>query len=473
VADLHHLTALEQAGAIRRGEVSPVELTTHYLRRTERLNAAVGAYVTVTEDLAHAQAAAAEAVLAADEAGPGPLFGVVVPIKDLSMVAGVRTTFGSAAFADHVPRTDDHVVTRLGDAGTIMIAKSNTPEFGLPAYTEPAVAPPARTPWDLTRSAGGSSGGAAAAVAAGLAPVALGNDGGGSVRIPASVCGLVGLKTSRGRISNGPLGGDVSGLACHGPLARTVADAAALLDVLAGPTPGDALWAPPLPAGETYLEWSGRDPGRLRIARFATGVISTAPVHPECLQAYEDASKLLDSLGHEIVDIRPPAGPEAAVAFEDVWAASAASIPLPPEAEELLRPLTRWLRARGRELGAPRFISSLVAMQSLARAVLTAWLPYDAVLTPTLAAPPVLVGALRDDRDPAADFEAQKAFTPFTALYNVTGQPAITLPLHWTPAGLPVGVMLAGRPAGEASLLALAGQLERARPWADRHPECW
>ncbi len=385
----------------------------------------------------------------------------------------MRTTFGSAAYADHVPRTDDHVVTRLGDAGTVMIGKTNAPEFGLPAYTEPDVAPPARTPWDLTRSAGGSSGGAAAAVAAGLAPVALGNDGGGSVRIPASVCGLVGLKTSRGRISNGPLGGDVAGLACHGPLARTVADAAALLDVLAGPMPGDPHWAPPLPPGETFLAWAGREPGRLRIGRFATPVISERPVHPECLAAYEDASALLASLGHEIVDVPPPADPASAASFEDVWAALAASAPVPAGSEGLLRPLTRWLRERGAGLGAPAFVASLAAMQSLARAVLTAWRPYDAILTPTLASPPVAVGALRDDADPAADFAAQKAFTPFTALFNVTGQPAITLPLHVSAEGLPVGVMLAGRPAGEAHLLALAGQIERARPWADRRPECW
>jgi amidase len=287
------------------------------------------------------------------------------------------------------------------------------------------------------------------------------------------VCGLVGLKTSRGRISNGPLGADVSGLACHGPLARTVADAAALLDLLAGPMPGDALWAPPLPPGETFLGWSGRDPGRLRIARFATGVISTAPIHPECLRAYEDASVLLERLGHEVVDIDPPAGPADAAAFEDVWAGGAAAIPVPTEAESLLRPLTRWLRERGRSLGAVRYVSSLAAMHSLGRSVLASWAPYDAVLTPTLASPPVPVGALRDDGDPAADFAAQKAFTPFTALANVTGQPAITLPLHTTPDGLPVGVMLAGRPGGEAPLLALAGALERARPWASRHPECW
>ena len=205
-----------------------------------------------------------------------------MPVKDLNLTAGVRTTFGSAVFADSVPDVDDHVVSLLRDAGTVLLGKTNTPEFGLPCYTENAVAPPARTPWDLERMAGGSSGGAAAAVAAGLAPVAHGNDGGGSVRIPASCCGLVGLKPSRGRVSGGPIKGDVSGLPVEGVLARTVRDAAAVLDVMAVPMPGDPSWAPPLPPGETFLAHAGRTPGRLRVGRFATPVIAEATVHPEC-----------------------------------------------------------------------------------------------------------------------------------------------------------------------------------------------
>lgn len=475
MGELHDLTALEQARAIRARQVSPVELATHYLRRTEALGASVGAFTTVTADLALGQAAAAEARVLAEggEADLPPLFGVVVPVKDLTMVAGVRTTFGSAAYADFVGDTDDHVVTLLRAAGTVLTGLTTAPEFGLPCYTEPDVAPPARTPWDLTRTAGGSSGGAAAAVAAGLAPVALGNDGGGSVRIPASACGLVGLKTSRGRISNGPAGGDLAGLVCHGPLARTVADAAALLDLLAVAMPGDPHWAPPPPPGETFLGWTATDPGRGRIARFATPVITEAAVHPECLRAYDEASALLVDLGHEVVDVDPPAGPEVAADFEVVWASLAASAPVPPGAEDLLQPLTRWLRERGRAVDAQAFLAAATALRVLARRVLTAWLPYDAVLTPTLAAPPVPVGSLRDDADPAAGFAAQKAFTPFTALFNVTGQPSISLPLHRTPAGLPVGVMLTGRPAGEGPLLALAAQLERARPWSDWRPPCW
>lgn len=242
---LHDLTALEQADAIRTRTLSPVELAEHYLARTEALNDEVGAFITITPELALEQARAAEQAVM-DSADPGELpvlHGVVVPVKDLQFLGGVRCTMGSATY-DITPFGDDHVVTRLKQGNVVMTGKTNTPEFGLPCYTEPSVALPARTPWDLSRSAGGSSGGAAAAVAAGLAPVAHGSDGGGSVRIPASVCGLVGIKTSRGRTSTGPLRDPVGEFPVNGPLARTVRDAAALLDVMAGAFPDDPYPAP-------------------------------------------------------------------------------------------------------------------------------------------------------------------------------------------------------------------------------------
>jgi amidase len=480
MAALHDLTALEQAAAVRRGEVSPSELVEHYLARIDRLDAAVGAYVTVTPELAREQATAAERQLVATrepERLP-PLLGVPIAIKDLTDVAGVRCTLGSAVFADRVPSVDAHVVTLLRQAGTVILGKTNAAEFGLPCYTEPDVAPPARTPWDLARSAGGSSGGAAAAVAAGLAPFAQGNDGGGSVRIPASVCGLVGLKVSRGRVSNGPVGGDVSGLAWHGPLTRTVADAAAWLDATALPMPGDPHWAPPLPPGETFLSAVGRDPGRLRIARYCEPVIIDADVHPACLAAYDDTTKLLLDLGHHVDDVPPPDGRPLVAAFEHVWAVLATLMSVPVSDEQRLRPLTRWLRERGRAVTGHEYAMAIAGLQSASRGVVAALAGYDAVLTPTLAGPPVEVGALRDDADPARDFDNQKRFTPFTSVANMTGQPAITLPLGSTDDGLPVGVMLTGAPAGDAGLLSLAAQLEAARPWAfatpgGRRPGCW
>ena len=477
MTELHELTALEQAAAIRAGELSPVEIITHHLGRAERLGPRVGAFITLTPERALEQAREAEraawvASRAGEQAALTPLLGVPVPVKDLNNVAGVRTTFGSAVYAEYIAAVDDHVVTKLRAAGTVMIGKTNTPEFGCPCYTENAVAAPARTPWDLERSAGGSSGGAAAAVAAGLAPVAHGSDGGGSIRIPASVCGLVGLKPTRGRISGGPLKGDVSGLATDGPLGRTVRDVAALLDAMAGPMPGDPHWAPPLPPGQTFLAAAGREPGRLRVGRSARPMIAETTVHPACLAAYEQTSALLVELGHEVDDVEPPFGADVVPTFEAVWCVLSTLTPVPPDSEELMTPLTRHLRARGRAVSGTAYALALAGMQAATRAAMTRLARYDVLLTPTLADLPARVGGLRDDADPAADFEAQKRYTPFTAVYNVTGQPAVTLPMHWAaqPGGgvLPVGVMLAGRPAGEAQLLSLAAQLEAARPWAAR-----
>ena len=269
----------------------------------------MGAFFTITADLAEDQAAAAEkAVTRARDPALPPLTGIPIPIKDLNMVAGVRQTLGSAVYADNVPATDDHVTAALRAAGAVLTGKTATPEFGLPCYTETAIGPPARTPWDLSRSAGGSSGGAAAAVAAGLAPAAQGSDGGGSIRIPSSVCGLFGLKPSRGRISNAPLMPDLFGLGTEGPLARSVADAALLLDVMTGNQPGDMYTLPPLPPGETFLGYASRPPGRLRIGRTLQHPIEDAAVHPDCVAAYEDASALLASLGHDVEDVAMPFG---------------------------------------------------------------------------------------------------------------------------------------------------------------------
>ena len=469
MAELHDLTAIEQGELVRRREVSPLELTDHYLERAARL-ASVGAVVTLTPDRARDRAAELTANLDVSEPH-SPLWGVPTAIKDLNLTAGVRTTFGSAAFADFVPEISDGVTLSLEEAGLVSLGKTNTPEFGSPCYTEPDVAPPAVPPWDRTRTAGGSSGGAAAAVAAGLVPLAQGSDGGGSIRIPASCCGLVGLKPTRGRISGHPMYGDPVGLATAGPIARTVRDAAAMLDALAGRRVGDPAWAPP--PSETYVSSCDRDPGRLRVARFIAPLITDTPVDPACTQAWEDASRLLESLGHEIVDVAPPLPPEAVPVFETCWAVLTALSAVPPEQELLLRPLTRWLSAKGRAVSGPEFGLAIGAMRRFAAEALTALAPYDAVLTPTLATPPLPVGAMRDDEHPELDFEAQKAFTPWTSAWNVTGMPAISLPLHWTADGLPVGVMLAARPAEEALLLALSAQVESAAPCAERRPPGW
>ncbi|HEX6526000.1 MAG TPA: amidase [Streptosporangiaceae bacterium] len=471
---IHELGMIELAAAIRNREVSPVAVTDHYLRRAHEINDQIGAFFTISDELAAEQARAAEKIVtsAHDATQLPPLAGVPIPIKDLNMVAGIRQTLGSLAFKDNVPVTDDYVVTRLRDAGSIMLGKTATPEFGLPCYTETSIGPPARTPWDLSRSAGGSSGGAAAAVASGLAPAAQGSDGGGSIRIPSSVCGLFGIKPSRGRISEGPLMPDLAGLGVNGPLARTVADAALLLDIMSGNHPGDMYTQPPLPSGETFLGYARRAPGRLRIGRTLQSPVDGATVHEDCVAAYEDASRLLSSLGHEIEDIAMPMGADVVPFFETIWYAYATLAPVDPGSEELLLPLTRYLRERGRATGAQDLIFAQAYLQAITRGALGVLNEYDAILTPTLAQPPVPVGYF-DEVEPSENFERQKRFTPFTALYNVSGQPAVNVPLYWNSDGLPIGVMLAGRMGDEATLISLSAQLEEARPWKDQHPPLW
>jgi amidase len=463
VTAFHELTALDLGRLVADGEASPPELVGHFAAREDH----VGAFITPTPE----RALDAAAALGSRPPSAGPLWGVPTAIKDLSLTAGVRTTFGSAVMRDFVPQTTDLVPTRLAEAGLISLGKTNTPEFGSPCYTEPEVAPPAVTPWDTTRMAGGSSGGAAAAVAAGLVPVAAASDGGGSIRIPASCCGLFGFKPSRGRVSGAPWYGDPVGLSTGGPMARTVRDSAAFLDVIEGRSVGDPWWAPP--EAQSFLSACERDPGQLRIARFCRPLIADSVVDPEVTAAWEDTSHLLEGLGHQVVDIEVPLSPEVVGVFETAWAVLTCLHPAPPQAEPWMRPLTRWLIERGRAVSAPEFGFALAQLRQHAARALAELASYDAVLTPTLAVPPLLVGALRNDEDPAADFEGQKAFTPWTAAWNLTGMPAASLPLHHTASGLPIGMMLAGRPAEDARLYALCAQVEAARPWAERRPPAW
>jgi amidase len=478
VTQIHELTVTELAAAIRELQLSPVEITEHYLDRIDRLNERVGAFYTVTADLAREEAARAEKAVSDSLRGPGdatalpPLLGVPIPMKDLNMVAGVRMTFGSAVFADNVADADDYVVAALRAAGVVITGKTATPEFGLPCYTETSVGPPARTPWDLTRSAGGSSGGAGAAVAAGLAPAAQGSDGGGSIRIPSSVCGVFGIKPSRGRISGGPLVPDLAGLSTNGPIARTVADAALLLDAMTVNHVGDMYPLPPLPPGETFLAQATREPGRLRIGRSLQHAVDGATVHPDCVAAYEAASSLLAELGHEVEDLALPFGPDVVPMFEIIWCSMATLAPVGAAQESRLLPLTRYLRDRGQQVKARDLLLAQAHLQSVMRPALEMMNGYDAVLSPTLALPPVPVGYF-DEVGPAENFERQKSFTPYTAMYNLSGQPAVNVPLHWNAAGLPVGVMLASRIGGEGTLISLSAQLEAARPWQHRHPQIW
>jgi amidase len=468
VTAIHELTALELAAAVRRGEASPTEVFDHTLRRAERLGERVGAFVTLTPDLARDQARVTEKAML-EGGAPPRLAGVPCPIKDLAMVADIAFTAGSAALTGTVAAVDDGVVSLLRDAGTLMVGKTTTPEFGLPCYTEPDIAPPARSPWDLARSAGGSSGGAAAAVAAHIVPVAHASDGGGSIRIPASACGLVGLKPTRGRVSPGPYGVDGAGFAGSGALTRDVRDTAAVLDVLARGWPGD-LHVLPGPES-TFLDACEREPARLRVGVLTTPVIVTGvPVDPECLAAVAQTADLLVDLGHDVEEAPVPFPAQRWDSFQAIWSVLAATIPVPPEKEHLLVPLTRWLRDQGSRVSGVQYADAIASVQRSTRKAAAVWARYDIVLCPTLARLPAKVGELRDDDDPAADFAGQTEYTPWTSVWNLTGWPAISLPLHRAEVDgitLPVGVMFGGRHGGEETLLALSAQLEQARPWRE------
>jgi len=470
VFELHHLTAQEQWDWLQRGEISPVELVRHYLDRIARLDAGLGAFVEVTADAALDRAARLDAVPRA-----APLRGLPSADKDLVQRAGVPTRFGSALMRDFVPDASDEIVLALDAAGAISLGKTNTPEFGLPAYTESRVAPPARLPYDTERGAGGSSGGAAVAVAAGLLPFAPGSDGGGSVRIPAAATGLVGLKPSRGLVPSGTGFGGLAGLVVPGPIARTVADAAMLLDALVQGHPYPYATGAPRWDGGPLLGAAVRGEGRFQLAVTTSSPWDAAydiALAPEARAAVDSAMSHLDAMGHGLEELALPPDPTYAPAFRTVWQAGASAIPADGDDVALLEPLTRWLVERGRAVGAREVVGALRALADVERRVIALFSPYDAVLTPSTALTPRPLGWF-DPEDPERNFAQQVQYTPFTSFVNVAGLPAITLPVHTTADGLPMGVQLIGRPGGEHVLLALGAQLERRIEWQRRHPPQW
>jgi amidase len=458
--ELAFATALEQAHTIRKGEATSTELVELYLERITRLDPELNAFVTVSADEAVARARELDSTN-----GDEPFRGVPVAVKDLTATAGIRTTYSSRAYADNVPDFDTAVVRRLREAGFVIVGKTNTPEFGTTAFTESELNGATRNPWNTERTPGGSSGGAAAAVAAGLVPIAQGTDGGGSIRIPASCCGLFGLKPARGRVSSAPFS-SLEGLSTSGPISRTVADAAALLDVLEGYEPGDPWWAPP--PERAFREEPGADPGRLRIAATSDPPVDT-PVDAACADAVAAAARLLDELGHDVSEQTPPwREPDLFDAFLTVWQVSPTLYPLPDVS--FLTSLNRGLAEAAYATSAAAYAQAVVRLQMLARRVMAFWSEVDVVLTPTLAMPPVPIG-WQDEVDGAlAQLLRSVAFTPFTAIANLTGLPAVSLPLAESPDGLPIGVQAIGPPAGEATLLRLSAQLEESSPWRDRRP---
>jgi amidase len=472
--DLMFRPARELAGMVRSGEVTARELVESSFEAIGRLNDDLNAFVTLAEERALAEA---DAVAAGDER---PLAGVPIAIRDLvAMTEGIRTAMGTNATGDFVPDFDSALVRRLRDAGAIIVGKTNTPEFGILPVTEPDRFGPARNPWDTSRTPGGSSGGSAAAVASGMVPIAHANDGGGSIRIPASCCGLVGLKPSRGRVSMAPhLTEFVGGIAIEGCVSRTVSDTALVLDIIAGYEVGDPYWAPPPSA--PFIEAVDREPGKLRIGFVPTAPLGI-PVHHDCSHAVIEAAGLLESFGHEVVEAEPPWNDEGYIDnFIKIWSAGVAAQvaelgelfggPIEPGKFE---PLTQQLAQIGGSFTAPEFLAALYYLQGLARQVVAFWDDYDVLVTSTIAQPPIPIGALRpaEGEEPAKMLENAAEFVPLTPLFNVTGQPAISLPLAMSPEGLPIGIQLVGPPAGEELLLSLSAQVETATPWADRRPE--
>jgi len=486
VADLHDLTALEQGAAIRRGEIGPAELVEHYLARIAAHSVSLGAFVTVTADKARAAAVEAAAVARAGSAA-SPLEGVPTAIKDLTLTAGVRTTFGSAAFENFVPKIDADVVTLMRHAGLISLGKTATSEFGASLYCETEIGPPGRNPWAPEYTCGGSSGGAAAAVAAGLVPIAHGNDGGGSLRIPGSICGVVGFKPSRGVVSSGPLGYGGFGLPTNGPLARTVADAAALLDVMAAPMPGEPFGSP-VPGASfgklaTETNWSFLDAARhpdeylpknrpLRVGRYAGPMLAEVTPDPEVLAVWEQTSAALAALGWEVVDVEPPLATDLEPHFEAVWRVLSLS-PVPADLEPKLLPLTRWLRENGRAVPAERLVMALAELQVRVRQYARRTPRCDLWLSPVLSRAQAPVGYFTAAGDPAEDFNQQARFSPYCAVYNLTGQPAVSLPVGQAADGAPIGVMLAAALGADPLLMAASAMVEAALPWSDRHPAIW
>jgi amidase len=470
--DLMFKPAVELAAMVRDGEVSSRELVEDAYEAIERQNGELNAFVTLCRDRALAEA---DAVRAGDER---PFAGVPIAVKDLvALTEGVRTAMGMKAMGDWVPEEDSALVRRLRAAGAIIVGKTNTPELGILPVTEPDRFGPARNPWDPSRTTGGSSGGSAAAVASGMVPIAHANDGGGSIRIPAYCCGLVGLKASRGRISLAPLGEFVGGIAVEGVVSHTVRDSAVALDVLAGYEPGDPYWAPDPSA--PFAEAVDREPGKLRIA-FTTVAPNGVPVDEDCVAATREAAELLESLGHTVFEA-PELTDEGYIEnFIAVWVSGVASSVLsfgelrgrPIEPSEL-EPLTAEMVAIAESISAAAFLKALEYLRGLSRRVVSMWSDLDVLVTPTLATAPIEIGALRPpEGQPAMGMlENAAAFVPFTPLWNVTGQPAVSLPLHQSGAGLPIGVQFVGPPAREDLLISLSAQLEGARPWADRRPE--
>ncbi len=460
--DLAFTPALELSKLTRQKEISPLELTRLYLERIEQLDTYLGSYFYVASDKALADAKSQTEQLGntKDTSELPPFFGVPTAIKDLYSVAGMPCSYGNAMLKDQMAEYDEGFVTRLKQAGFVILGKTATSELGSLPYSEPPGFAPSRNPWHLDYTSGGSSGGAAAAVAAGLIPIAPGSDGGGSVRGPAYCCGLVGLKPARGRISNAPVGDYQGGIATHGCLTRTVADAAALLDVMAGYTTGDPYW---LPDPEiSFLEATKQTPPRLKIA-VATSIPPVGDAADICRQQVQDIAQILSDMGHAVTEACPDFTP-LVEPFVKIWQAGVSAVAIP---EPALSPMNRWLKEKSSSLG--EYLQAIHQMQFFSRQIAAFFHEFDVLLSPTNMHPPIKVGEWSSLTPEESIEKIIRWITPCPP-FNATGLPAIALPTGFTAEGLPVGVQLGGKPASEAMLLSLAARIEEVKPWRQHRP---
>jgi amidase len=465
-SELARLDALAQAELVRTGQATSVELVEATVARIDELNPELNAVVVRMFEQALEAAA-----------GPlpgGPLSGVPFLLKDLGAAyGGVRQTNGSRVFADHIPADDDDLVRRFRRAGLVIVGRTNTPELGNSSTTEPELFGPTHNPWDLSRTPGGSSGGSAAAVAAGLVPAAHASDGGGSIRTPASCCGVFGLKPSRGRVPSGKVD-TLLGWSVNHAVTRTVRDSAALLDAVSEFDP-TALWS--LPCEGSFLDALATPVEPLRVAVSVTPP-NGAAVHPACREAAHATGHLLDSLGHEVEEAAPAIDWETffrvyVVLVAGSYASLAAQLESRrPGSYALLESANQLAVTRGDNLSAGDFASAIEDMQRVNRVIIDFLQRYDVWLTPTLARPPIELGAFDEPGKQSLDaflgFDSD--WNPWLPLANCSGSTSATLPLHWTDDGLPVGVQMTMAPNSEARLLRLAAQLEEAHPWHDRWP---
>src|SRR5215469_7999578 len=464
------LDATAQAELVRRGEVSAAELVEAAIGRIEEVNPKLDAVIRTSFDQARAEAAG--------DLPDGPFRGVPILFKDLGCtVAGEVTAFGVGPMRDQPSPVTSYLAEEFRAAGFVPLGRTNVPELGTTVTTEPRSFPAARNPWDTDRSTGGSSGGSAAAVASGMVPVAHANDGGGSIRIPASECGLVGLKPNRGRVSQGPAVGEGwAGGTIDGVVARTVRDAAGILDVISARQLGEPYYAPPWP--RRLSAEVGADPGRLRIGMLDRPGAGDYLDDPECRAAVSGAARLLESLGHDVAESAPKA------MFEEDFIQNFTNI-IAADTEATLRyfetllgrhitddeiePRNAFYRVVGASLDAVTYVDSRAWLGMWVRRMASWWADHDLLLTPTVGAPPPELGWFTAE-GPEAEGPRIISFIPYTAQFNMTGQPAVSLPLHWTLGGLPVGVQLVAPYGREDLLIRVASQLEEAAPWADRHP---